>query len=112
MPIMTAFTLPMVVLVGMNGGIPGGHSAPPGAPPASSQAQAAPDPAGGSVESPAGSVVLQPLPAPALSDNAAPAEFLDLASHAIAAGRIAEAQEAMERAETRALDRSVRPSIA
>ncbi len=52
------------------------------------------------------------LPAPAVDDNAPPAAFIDAAVRALAAGRTGEAQEAMERAESRALDRSVRPSKA
>lgn len=52
------------------------------------------------------------LPAPAVDDDAPPAAFLDAARRAIAAGRTGEAQEALERAESRALDRAVRPSKA
>ncbi len=52
------------------------------------------------------------LPAPAVDDEAPPAAFLDAARRAIAANRTGEAQEALERAESRALDRSVKPSNA
>ena len=52
------------------------------------------------------------LPAPAVSDEAPPAAFVQAAQAAIAAGRLGEAQEAIERAESRALDRTVRPSRA
>ena len=52
------------------------------------------------------------LPAPDVADNAPPAEFLHAAERAIATNRTGEAQEALERAESRALDRSVRPSKA
>ena len=52
------------------------------------------------------------LPAPAVDENAPPAAFVKAAQAAIAAGRLGEAQEAIERAESRALDRSVRPSKA
>jgi hypothetical protein len=52
------------------------------------------------------------LPTPFVDDNAAPAAFMKAAEAAIAAGRLGEAQEAIERAESRALDRSVRPSKA
>ena len=52
------------------------------------------------------------LPVPMIDEDAPPAEFLKAAAAAIAAGRTGEAQEAMERAESRALDRSVRPSKA
>lgn len=61
---------------------------------------------------PAESQPLSPLPAPPIDDNAPPAAFLQDARQALAAGRIGEAQEALERAETRALARSVRPSRA
>lgn len=52
------------------------------------------------------------LPAPPVDDNAAPIAFIQAATQALAAGRVAEAQEAIERAESRALDRPVRPSLA
>ncbi|CAH2604286.1 conserved exported protein of unknown function [Rhodovastum atsumiense] len=52
------------------------------------------------------------LPIPDVDENAAPIAFLEAARGAIAAGNIGEAQEALERAESRALDRSVRPSRA
>ncbi len=53
-----------------------------------------------------------PLPVPALDENAPPKAFIDAALRAIAAGRTGEAQEAIERAESRALIRSVKPSQA
>lgn len=53
-----------------------------------------------------------PLPLPDVDADAAPTAFLDAARRALAAGRIGEAQEALERAESRALVRSVRPSRA
>jgi hypothetical protein len=52
------------------------------------------------------------LPVPMISEDAPPAAFLKAAEQALAANRTGEAQEAMERAESRALDRSVRPSQA
>jgi hypothetical protein len=52
------------------------------------------------------------LPTPAAGEDAPPAAFIKSAQAAIAAGRLGEAQEAIERAESRALDRSVRPSRA
>lgn len=52
------------------------------------------------------------LPAPDIDENAPPTTFLNAARGAIAAGREGEAMEALEQAETRALDRSVRPSRA
>jgi hypothetical protein len=52
------------------------------------------------------------LPTPAVGDDAPPAAFVKAAQAALAAGRLGEAQEAIERAESRALDRSVRPSRA
>ena len=47
------------------------------------------------------------LPAPALPDNARASEFLRAAQGALAAGRTGEAQQALEMAQTRLLDRSV-----
>ncbi len=52
------------------------------------------------------------LPAPAVPDNAPPAAFIDAALRALATGHTGEAQEAMERAESRVLNRAVRPSKA
>jgi hypothetical protein len=52
------------------------------------------------------------LPVPAIDENAPPAAFIEAARRALAAGRTGEAQEAIERAESRALDRSVAPSQA
>ena len=53
-----------------------------------------------------------PLDAPMLDPDAPPRAFIEAARHALAAGRIGEAQEAIERAESRALDRAVKPSLA
>ena len=50
------------------------------------------------------------LPAPNLTDDASPRDFLLAARSAIIANRLPEAQEALERAEARALVRAVRPS--
>src|SRR5690349_2234062 len=47
------------------------------------------------------------LPAPALPENSPPSAYLRAAQGALAAGRIGEAQEALEQAQTRLLDRSV-----
>lgn len=52
------------------------------------------------------------LPAPEVNDDAPPAVFLDAARRALLANRTGEAQEALERAESRALSRSVKPSKA
>lgn len=52
------------------------------------------------------------LPDPGVGENAAPRAFLEAARTALAAGRTGEAQEALERAETRLLIRSVKPSQA
>jgi hypothetical protein len=49
---------------------------------------------------------------PAVPADAPAADFIQAALHALAAGRNAAAQEAIERAETRLLDRSVKPSLA
>ncbi len=53
------------------------------------------------------SLIAGRLPTPPVDDNAAIRDFLLAARNALAAGRTGEAQEALERAETRALDRSV-----
>ena len=47
------------------------------------------------------------LPLPSVDENASPEELLHAARSAIARGRTGEAQEAMERAQTRLLDHSV-----
>lgn len=52
------------------------------------------------------------LPDPPVADEAPPSAFVAAARTAIAAGRAAEAMEAIERAESRVLVRSVRPSRA
>ena len=57
------------------------------------------------------------LPAPVLNDmapgdSAPPQAFIAAALHAIATGRLGAAGEAIERAESRALDRAVKPSLA
>ena len=52
------------------------------------------------------------LPPPPVDDGAPPAAFLDAARRAIAANRTGEAQESLERAESRALDRAIKPSTA
>ena len=58
------------------------------------------------------STILAPLPIPPVDDNAPPRAFLEAARQALAAGRAGEADEALERAESRTLDRTVRPSRA
>ena len=50
------------------------------------------------------------LPSPAVGPDAGTRQYLMAARTALAAGRTGEAQEALERAETRLLDRSVAPS--
>ncbi len=52
------------------------------------------------------------LPAPPVNENAGPMAFLRAARDSLVAGRTGEAQEALERAESRMLDRAVRPSAA
>ena len=74
--------------------------------PAAAQTLASPPPA--AAASPYGAR----LPAPDVDENAPPTAFLNAARVAIAAGREGEALEALERAESRALVRSVRPSLA
>jgi hypothetical protein len=51
------------------------------------------------------SVIAPSLPVPGIGENAAPIQFLNTARNALARGRTGEAQEALERAETRRLDR-------
>ena len=53
------------------------------------------------------STVAPALPSPGLSENAAAVDFLRVAENALAGGRTGQAQEAMEMAQTRLLDRSV-----
>ncbi len=55
---------------------------------------------------PAGSTIAPQLPTPLAGEDAAPTQFLIAARQALAAGRTGEAQEALERAETRLSDRS------
>ena len=55
----------------------------------------------------AGGTVLAPLPAPSLSEDSRPSDYLRSAQGAMAAGRTAEAASALEMAQTRMLDRSV-----
>jgi len=47
------------------------------------------------------------LPPPPVADNASPLDFLHAAHDALAHGKTGQAQEALERAEARALDRAV-----
>jgi alkylation response protein AidB-like acyl-CoA dehydrogenase len=58
------------------------------------------------------SLIAPRLPEPPISEDAPPSAFLDVARRALAAGRTGEAQEALERAESRALIRDVSPSRA
>ena len=51
--------------------------------------------------------VLSPLPPPDLPEGAKPSDQLRAAEGALAAGRTGEAEESLERAQTRMLDRSV-----
>ncbi len=48
-----------------------------------------------------------PLPTPTVGEDSTPTRYLQNARAAIATGRTGEAQEALERAQTRALDRGV-----
>jgi hypothetical protein len=52
------------------------------------------------------------LPSPAIGDNAAPSDYLKAARASLVAGHTGEAQQSLEMAETRALDRSVVPDQA
>jgi len=53
------------------------------------------------------SAIAPNLPSPDLGPNASPADYLRAAQGALAAGRTGEAQQALEQAQTRLLDRSV-----
>lgn len=59
---------------------------------------------------PSGSVIAPRLPSPSLGENATAKDYLMAARAAISQGELGMAQEALERAETWVLDRSVRPS--
>ncbi len=56
------------------------------------------------------SIIAPRLPTPGVGDDATTRQYLTAARNALASGRSGEAQEALERAETRLLDRSVAPS--
>lgn len=58
------------------------------------------------------STIAPRLPSPGVAPGAGPRQFLMAARQALAANQTGAAQEALERAETRALDRSVAPSRA
>jgi len=53
------------------------------------------------------SVIAPNLPSPQLGPNASPADYLRAAQSALQAGRTGEAQQSLEMAQTRLLDRSV-----
>ena len=53
-----------------------------------------------------GSTIAPQLPTPAAGEDSAPQQYLIAARQALASGRTGEAQEALERAETRLADRS------
>ena len=59
-----------------------------------------------------GSVIAPRLPTPSVGDDAAPLAFLRAAERALTLGHTGETQEAIERAESRLLDRDVAPSAA
>lgn len=59
-----------------------------------------------------GEVLANRLPDPPVDEDAPPRAFLLAARLAVTGGRMGEAQEALERAESRALTRDVRPSLA
>lgn len=58
------------------------------------------------------STIAPRLPTPSAGDDSSPRGFLQAADRAITLGRTGEAQEALERAESRLLDRVVAPSRA
>jgi hypothetical protein len=53
------------------------------------------------------STIVPALPGPPVDDNARPIDYLKAAHEALTHGRTGEAQEALERAEARVLDRAV-----
>jgi hypothetical protein len=59
------------------------------------------------VPSDTGSTIAPRLPAPPLSDASGPRDFLVAARQSLASNRTGEAQEALERAESRALDGNI-----
>src|SRR6266567_2031417 len=71
-----------------------------------------PLPSSGPAEDGSRGVLANPFPMPSVGEDASPRDFLQAALGAIAAGRTGEAMEALERAESRLLSRSVRPSRA
>ena len=58
------------------------------------------------------SVIAPNLPSPQVAPGSPPRAFLEAAQRALVLGRTGEAQQALEQAETRMLDRSVAPSRA
>jgi hypothetical protein len=58
------------------------------------------------------SVIAPRLPTPSAGEDASPRAFLQSAQRALTLGHTGEAQEALERAESRLLDRTVAPSRA
>ena len=90
------------------GVVPAAVLAPAAAQPGTDQLVPSPGPSGDVIPVPS---VSGPAAADA-DDNALPSEFLRAARRALAAGRVAEAQDALEHAEVRVLIRAVRPSQA
>jgi hypothetical protein len=91
--------------------VPPGANPAAGAPPGTAIGTGMPQPtsdqAGNIVPADTQSPIAARLPNPPVEDDAAVSAFLLAARNALAAGRSGEAQEALERAETRLLDRSV-----
>jgi hypothetical protein len=78
-----------------------------GVPASASLAQPADRPASNITPYDTRSVIAPALPVPPVPLTAPPSAFLSVARSAVQAGRTGEAQEALERAETRLLDRSL-----
>jgi hypothetical protein len=122
---MRPFTLPCALLFGLASGAALAQSAvpltPQGVPPGADPATGARPgneigtgmsmPMGTSASnitpSETGSTIAPNLPSPELGDAASAQDYLLAARNALAAGRTGEAQQAMEMAQTRLLDRSV-----
>ncbi len=93
------------------------HAVPPGADPATGARPGndigtgaslpLSDKAGNITQGDTTSVLAPNLPAPSVGENASPRDYLLAARAALVLGRTGEAQQALEMAETRALDRSV-----
>jgi hypothetical protein len=86
-----------------------GPGTPAPTPPASAGVSQPPSPDTNATSSDDAKAIMAPLPVPNVDPNAPPADFIQAAEVALAAGQTGEAEEAIERAEARLLDRDVDP---